>query len=345
MMTDLFPPTGSSGPTISDVARIAGVSIRTVSRVINQSPKVNGETRRRIEDAIASLDFRPSLRARAFAKGRSFLIGLVHHDRNALVLESVQRGVGDEAIRRGYEVICHAVPLDEDGAAQDMMAFCRRSRVDGLVVMPPVSDLPALPARLAAEGVPAVAISALPVEGYDAIILSPERQAAAEVARHLLSQGHRRIAMIAGPRDMVTAIERRAGFVEALGAAGVTLAAEAEGDYSLPSGMAAAERLLDAAERPSAIFAANDIMAAAVLKVAAARGIAVPGALSVVGFDGSPLAEMLTPSLTTVVRPVGEMASAATRQLLDLIDGQPLAPAAGPRLSLRVAQSTAPVQG
>jgi LacI family transcriptional regulator len=109
--------------------------------------------------------------------------------------------------------------------------------------------------------------------------------------------------------------------------------------------MAAAERLLDAAERPSAIFAANDIMAAAVLKVAAARGIAVPGALSVVGFDGSPLAEMLTPSLTTVVRPVGEMASAATRQLLDLIDGQPLAPAAGPRLSLRVAQSTAPVQG
>jgi LacI family transcriptional regulator len=324
------------------VARVAGVSIRTVSRVLNQSPKVNGETRQRIQDAIAALDFRPSLRARAFAKGRSFLIGLAHHDRNALVLESVQRGVGEEAIRRGYEVICHAVPLDDGRPVDDLLAFCRRSRVDGLVVMPPVSDLADLPARLAAEGTPAVAVSAVPVEGYGAVLVSPERAAAAEVAHHLLAQGHRRIGMITGPQDRMTAIERRAGFLAAFTQAGVTLACEAEGDYSLASGMTAARRLLSGACRPTAIFAANDIMAAAALKVAAEQGIAVPGALSVAGFDGSPLAEMLTPSLTTVVRPLGEMAGVTTRHLIDLIEGEPLTPAADPPLRLRVAQSTAP---
>lgn len=339
-----MPPKDSSPgePTIIDVAALAGVSIRTVSRVLNHSPKVNDDTRTRIQSAIDTLNFRPSLRARAMAKGRSLLIGMVHNDRNALVLDSVQRGVGREATRRGYEVICHSVPVGDPGAATDVLDFARRSRVDGLVVMPPVSDMVGLPAALQGDHVPAVAISAVAIQGYGAVLLSRERQAAGDVARHLLDLGHRRIAMITGPRDMISAIERRAGFVEALAEADMVPMAEVEGDYSLAAGIAAARQLLAAPPAPTAIFAANDIMAAGVLKVAGERGIAVPAALSVVGFDGSIVAEMLTPSLTTVARPFGEMAEMATRQLIDLIEGQALSDMDSPALSLVPSESSAP---
>lgn len=340
-----MPPRESSPgePTIIDVAALAGVSIRTVSRVLNHSPKVNDDTRARIQSAIEALNFRPSMRARAMAKGQSLLIGMVHNDRNALVLDSVQRGVGREAIRRGYEVICHSVPMGDPGAAADVLDFARRSRVDGLVVMPPVSDMAGLPAALQADHVPAVAISAVPIRGYGAVLLSRERQAAGDVARHLLDLGHRRIAMITGPQDMISAIERRAGFVEALAEVGLEPVAEVAGDYSLAAGIAAARQLLAASSPPTAIFAANDIMAAGVLKVAAERGIVVPAALSVVGFDGSILADMLTPSLTTVARPFGEMAEMATRQLIDLIEGQALSDMDSPALSLVPAESSAAV--
>ncbi|MEC3909294.1 LacI family DNA-binding transcriptional regulator [Sphingobium sp. CR2-8] len=340
-MPQTGPSHGGNEPTIVDVAAMAGVSIRTVSRVLNQSPKVNRETRARIQVAIDALNFRPSLRARALAKGRSFLIGLVHNDRNALVLDSVQRGVGREATRRGYEVICHSVPVGDPGAADDVLGFARRARVDGLVVMPPVSDMVGLPDALKGDHVPAVAISAVPIRGYGAVLLSRERQAAGDVARHLIGLGHRRIAMITGPQDMISAIERRAGFVEALAEVGAAPAAEMEGDYSLAAGVAAANSLLAASPAPTAIFAANDIMAAGVLKVAAERGIAVPAALSVVGFDGSIVAEMLTPALTTVARPFGAMAEMATRHLIDLIEGAPLSELTSPMLSIVPAQSTA----
>jgi LacI family transcriptional regulator len=198
-----------------------------------------------------------------------------------------------------------------------------------------------LPEALRGDNVPAVAISAIPIDGYGAVLLSRERQAAGDVARHLIDLGHRRIAMITGPQDMISAIERRAGFIEALAKVGAAPAAEVEGDYSLAAGVAAAYVLLALTPAPTAIFAANDIMAAGVLKVAAEWGIAVPAALSVVGFDGSIVAEMLTPALTTVARPFGEMAQIATRHLIDLIEGQPLSDLTCPALSMIQAQSTA----
>jgi len=314
----------STDPTITDVAEAAGVSIRTVSRVLNHSTSVNAGTREKIEAAIARLNFRPSARARALAMGRSFLIGMVHNDRNALVLEAVQRGIVGEAAPDGYELIMHSVPSAESLAVKDVLAFVHRSRVDGLVVLPPVSGIAGLADALAAEGVPAVALSSTPVEGYVSVIISEERRAAAKVARHLVELGHRRIAMVTGPQNMISARERRGGFLEALDEAGVAVLAEAEGDYGFAAALAPAERFLDRADPPTAIFAANDIMAAAVLKVAAARGIAVPRELTVVGFDGSILAQMLTPALTTVLRPFDEMARQATRQLLDRLAGTPI---------------------
>lgn len=338
------PPSRVQGgePTIADVAGVAGTSIRTVSRVLNGSPKVSAETRARVDAAIGALDFRRSPRARALALGRSLLIGMVHNDRNALVLDAVQRGIAAEAAADGFELVAHNIAAGQAGAAEDVVRFVRRSRVDGLVVLPPVSGLADLPGKLAAEGIAAVALSACAIAGFAGLVVSDERGAAAAIARHFLALGHRRIAMVNGPLDALSARERREGFLGALAGAGVALLQEAPGDYGFQSGLDAAQRLLSGEGRPTAVFAANDIMAAAVLKVAAARGISVPGRLSVAGFDGTILAEMLSPALTTIARPFADMAGRATRLLLNELAGLPRAAPERLELVLRPAESTGP---
>jgi LacI family transcriptional regulator len=337
------PPPGrqrESEPTIDDVAAAAGVSIRTVSRVLNKSPKVNAETRLRIEAAIASLRFRPSLRARGLAMRRSFLIGLIHNDRNALVLDSIQRGIVALTAARGYEVIVHPTPVQPDAAIADVLDFVDRSRADGLVVLPPISGLDGLAAALAEAQVPAVALSSVPIEGFSGVIVSDEREAGALVARHLLGLGHRRLGIVNGPADVSSAQQRRLGFLEEVARHGGAEVAEAPGDYDFPSGVAAAEHLLDLPGRPTGIFAANDIMAAGVLKVAARRQIAVPSELSVVGFDGSILTRMLTPALTSVLRPFGDMAAAAAEQLIARIEGREPPPPFQAALEIVAAETT-----
>jgi LacI family transcriptional regulator len=319
------------------------VSIRTVSRVLNRSPNVNRETRERVQQAIAELRFSPSPRARAMAMGRSFLIGMVHNDRNALVLDSVQRGVFDAAAARGYEVIMHPTPGQGEAAVEELVAFVRRSKADGVVVLPPLSGIDGLAAALAAEGVPAACLSPVPVEGYVAAVLSQERAASVAVAHHLVALGHRRVAMICGPADMPSARERREGFAAGLAEHGIVATGFEPGDYGFESGIAAAERLFVQDPRPTAIFAANDVMACGVLKAASRHGIAVPSRLSVVGFDGSVLAEMATPSLTTVSRPFGEMAREATARLIEALERDE-APATFAPHSLRLVpgESSAP---
>lgn len=332
--------------TINDVALAAGVSIRTVSRVLNKSPKVNLATREKIEQAIAQLNFRPSARARALAMRRSFLIGLIHNDRNALVLDAIQRGVSALTSERGYELIVHSTPLEPDAAIADVLAFVERSRVDGLVVLPPVSGVPGLAERLAAEQILAVALSSVEIEGFAEVLVSEERTAGEDVARYLLGLGHRRLGFVNGPLDTASAAERRTGFLAEAEKAGASVM-EAPGDYEFASGVAAAQALLAAPNRPTAIFAANDIMAAGVLKVAAAHGIAVPTELSVVGFDGSLLTRMLSPSLTSVMRPFGEMAAAAAARLIARIERKPVPDQDLPQMRIVPAESTgsAPATG
>lgn len=331
-------------PTIHDVARRAGVSIRTVSRVLNRSALVNAETRTRIETAIAALGFVPSLRARALATGRSFLIGLVHDDPNALVLDAVQRGIVAEATARGHEMVVHPARGTGADLIDDIAAFARRSRVDGLVVLPPVCEAPGLAAALAT---PTIALAAARVEGFAAMLVSDERGGAAAVAAHLVALGHRRIALVTGPSGLISAEERRAGFAAALAEAGVPLdpALVVAGDYGFASGVVAAETLLARTPRPTAIFASNDVMAAGVLKVAARLGLSVPGELSVAGFDGSALATMLTPALTTVARPLTEMAARATAHLIDRIEGKAAAGDLSATLTLTIGESTGQAPG
>lgn len=336
----------SDGVTINDVAAAAGVSIRTVSRVLNRSPKVNAETRLHVQRTIDAMGFSPSLRARALAVGRSSLIGMVHDDPNALVLDTVQRGIVGECVARGYELVVHPAVHSESDVVSEIVTFVRRSRVDGLIVLPPVSELPAIPKALAGMKVPVVGLASVRIPSYPAMLVSDERGGAEAIANHLIGFGHRRIAIITGPRAFHSATEREQGFRAALRGAGINLAAShvLEGDYGFDSGVAAAERLLSLADRPTAIFASNDIMAAGVLKVATRMGIGVPGDLSVAGFDGSVIARMVSPALTTVHRPLRSMARDATALLIDMIEDSSLSwtsdQAVG--LTIEVRESTGP---
>ncbi|WP_369059767.1 LacI family DNA-binding transcriptional regulator [Caulobacter sp. 73W] len=306
--------------TITDVADQSGVSLRTVSRVINGSSKVNADTRRKVEAVIESLGFRPSARARALATGRSFLIGLIHDDPNALVLDPVQRGLSEVCGARGFEVVVHPCSYDADNLLDDVRGFINRSRVDGVVLLPPLAELTQLHQVIAETHTPSVAIASVPIKGAD-MLVSMERQAAQQLTRRLIALGHTRIAFISGPSRFISAQQRRQGFLDALAEAGLARSVMSEGDYSFESGLACGQAILDLPDLPTAVFASNDFMAAGVLKAMSARGLSSPRDLSVAGFDDSSIARMISPALTTINRPMRAMAQTAAERLLARIEG------------------------
>ena len=332
--------------TINDVAEAAGVSIRTVSRVLNKSPKVGAASRERIEAVIRELRFSPSSRARALASGRSSLIGVVQDDPNAHVIGVLQRGIVDVCAALGYELVVHPARFADPDLIRDVEAFIARSRIDGLIVLPPVSEVSQIPLALAHMGVPAIGIAAVRVPGYAGALISEERTAAALLADHLVTLGHRRIAIITGPRSFYSASEREQGFRGALAAHGIELPERyvVEGDYGFATGHARAAALLDLPEPPTAIFASNDITAAAAIKAAHERGIAVPDRLSVAGFDDSDIASMISPALTTIRRPLLAMAHEATERLIGMIGDPEVRRLPDHRVSLSMIerQSTGP---
>ena len=313
--------------TITDVAAAAGVSIRTVSRVLNGSPKVGKETRRHIQAHIDRLAFRPNSRARGLAAGRSFLIGVVQDDPNAHVISVFQRGIVEVCSDQGYELVVHPSGYDDPDVVRNVQDFARRSRVDGVILLPPLSELEGLAEALRDLKLPAVAMAAVRVPAHPVMLVSDERGAAGALADHLVALGHRRIAIVTGPMRFRSAAERLIGFQSALSAHGVVLPAEyiREGDYGFASGLNAGGALLGLRDPPTAVFAGNDIMAAGVMKAANQAGVAVPARLSVVGFDDSDIAGMVTPALSTIRRPLAEMARSATLRLLHMIGGADVA--------------------
>ena len=313
--------------TITQVAEAAGVSIRTVSRVLNDSPKVAAEVRERIKATIETLGFRPSSRARALAFGRSSLIGVIQDDPNAHVIGVLQRGIVEVCAAKGYELVVHPAKFGHPELMPSIEDFARRSRIDGLIVLPPISEASSIPMALSQLGVPTVGIASVRVPGYPAALVSCERDATALLADHLVALGHRRIAIVTGPMRFRSAAERLIGFQSALSAHGVVLPAEyiREGDYGFASGLNAGGALLGLRDPPTAVFAGNDIMAAGVMKAANQAGVAVPARLSVVGFDDSDIAGMVTPALSTIRRPLAEMARSATLRLLRMIGGADVA--------------------
>lgn len=311
-----------SKPTINDVARLAGVSKKTVSRVINRSPLLNQATREKVEAVIADLGYVPNPQARALALRRNFLIGLIHDNPNAQMVLGVQEGILSAIRDTEFALVVRPVDRHSPAMLDDVRAFLVQQRLFGVMLLPPISENDAL-AQLCDElGVSWVRMGSARLDADEHMVASNDREAVAKAMAYLIARGHRRIGFVAGPEGFRSAAEREAGYREALEQAGIAIdpAIMAKGSYRFETGIEAGRALLAIEPRPSAIFSSNDEMAAGVLHAARALGIAVPEQLSIVGFDDTAIAAHIWPPLTTVRWPIKAMAKAAAIKLIDPAD-------------------------
>ena len=310
---------GANGKnTINDVARLAGVSKKTVSRVINESPLVRQDTREKVLSLMQQLGYTPDPQARGLAFRRSFLIGLVFDNPTAQYIVNLQYGALDALRDSGFELVVHPCDSKSEGYIAGIQRFAQQQKLYGVILIPRVSEDQALADALREIGCRYVRIASVAMDAPENMVLTHDRQAGAEAANYLESLGHKRIALVTGPKRYRSSIERGGGFTDALAKRGVELPAEMvyEGGYTFESGVAGAEALLTRSPRPTAIFACNDEMAAGIYKAALRMGLSIPGDLSVVGYDDSPLASQLWPSLTTIRLPVRDLGRQAAAMLL-----------------------------
>ncbi|MBN9044633.1 MAG: LacI family DNA-binding transcriptional regulator [Rhizobiales bacterium] len=313
--------------TIHDVARLAGVSIKTVSRVYNDEPNVREAIREKVRQAGQQLRYRPNAAARNLVERRSHLIGLFFENPSAHYVTELQMGALERLRGTRYRLLIFPVENRNDirGA---LIETAHASGLDGIVVTPPMSDDPEILRELIASAMPFARVAGDVNVHPAASVTIDDEAAAADLMRYLLGLGHRRIAIIVGEPTHRSAELRLAGYRRALVEAGIEPRPdyEAQGGFSFASGLAAGRRLLSLKERPTAIFASNDDMAVAVMQIAYDLGLAVPDDLTVVGFDDSAIASMVSPQITTIRQPIFEMTRAAVDMLLNQIETGRAAP-------------------
>ena len=294
--------------SIHDVAALAQVSIKTVSRVVNKAPNVSATLRERVEDAIARLGYRPNQSARRLAGGRSFMIAYLYSNPAPSYTSGIQCGAAARCRDLGYHLVVEPISPGGEERIEVLDRLVAALRPDGVLLVPPLSDDEVLLARLTELGLPCARIAGS-VAAPAFTIETPEHAAGQMVAEHLIGLGHRRIAMITPPPSHRAALRRVDGFRDALAAAGLPVdpGMFVEGRFDFASGIEAGDMLLSRADRPSAIFAANDDMALGVLTQAHRQGLRVPEDLSVVGFDDTPASLTSWPPLTTVRQPLDDM--------------------------------------
>jgi LacI family transcriptional regulator len=304
--------------TIKDVSRTAGVSIKTVSRVLNKERYVGAETQRRVEEAVAALNFRPSAAARTLAGRRSWQIALICDNPNPYYVYEMQSGIRDRCEAAGVRMIAQPYDRESPRLIGDIEALIDGSGVDGLILTPPVSDHPLVLELIAGRGVRFVRVSPGTQPGIAPSTFIDNEGAAAVMTDHLIGLGHRRIAFVAGHRSYATSGQRMSGYLGALQRAGIAIDLDLvrQGDFGFESGSQACESLLALAQPPTAIFASSDTMAAGAIQAAHRLGVAVPGRLSIAGFDDTALASFVWPPLTTVRQPIRELAAQAADLLL-----------------------------
>ncbi|MCU4674186.1 LacI family DNA-binding transcriptional regulator [Catenovulum sp. 2E275] len=308
--------------TINDIARLSGVSKRTVSRVINQSPKVGEQTKLKVEKIIEQYNYVPDKQARGLASSRSYLLGLVYDNPDALYIDEVQRGILSFCSKKGYELVVHPCRYKSTDLNDNVLDFVRRSKLDGIILLPPASEVDDLASTLDENAIPYVRMVSGYSEKTDDFVMSNDRHAAADMARFLVSLKHQKISMITGPLNYRSSKERYEGFIHTMENMDRALPDQylIEGTNLYESGIEKGRHLLTLDDRPTAIFCNNDEMASGVLKAAAELHIKVPEQLSVCGFDDNLLASRIIPALTTIKRPVRQMAVYAANKLIAKIE-------------------------
>jgi LacI family transcriptional regulator len=296
----------AAAATIRDVARRAGVSMATVSRALNGHPSVTVETRARVQSAAAELHFTPSGAARSLITRRTQTVAALLPELHGEVLSELIRGIEVAARAQGLHLLVSSLSAAPGQAAEALRSLA--GRIDGLILMPPPGSAPDVlpPSARAVLIESAAADSPWPSFQVD------HRGGAAAMARHLRAQGHDRLAYIAGPATDFGAAERLRGWLDTAPDAAVL-----QGDGSERSGHAAGRAIAAMADRPSAVFAGNDMMAVGCLAAFAEAGLDVPRDIALAGFDDIPMARYLRPALTTVRMPIAELGALALRRLAD----------------------------
>ena len=312
-------PRRAGRATIGDVAALAGVSIKTVSRVFNNEPNVAAATRTRVRTAIDALGYSPNHSARSLAARESRTLGLLYDNPSPNYIHQIQRGALQSCREAGYDLLLHPCVFGDPEVSEEIIALHRQGRFDGVILTPPLSDMADAVDALAAAHVPIVVIAPAATRDDVVQVVTDDFSVCVAMTRVLYALGHRRIAFIAGHPDHRAVGKRLDGYLSAIAELG--LAAEpayiAQGYNSFESGEAAGAALLSLPVPPTAVFAANDDMAAGVMRVAHKFGIRIPEQLSVVGFDDIPLASQVWPALSTVRQPIEAMAAKAVQLLIE----------------------------
>ncbi len=311
---------------IEDVAAAAGVSMKTVSRVLNNEPNVREETRRKVEETVARLQYRPNPSARSLAGQRSYAIAMAYDSPQATqssvslnYLMEVQNGVLQACRAHHYNLVLAPVDFHARNYTQEILSLAAHLGIDGVLLTPPLTEDEQLLEQLHKHGIAASRIS--PRRREKPGVFVDEHAAVRELIAQLVALGHRRIGHIKGHPAHGACEWRLAGYRDALQAADIAFDPDlvVEGAFTFESGVRGAHSLLDLPDPPTAIFAANDDCAAGVMRAAGERGLSVPRDLSVCGFDDTPISQQLYPSLTTIRQPTRDMGRIATLELLKSI--------------------------
>ncbi|MES1200613.1 MAG: LacI family DNA-binding transcriptional regulator [Pseudomonadota bacterium] len=311
---------GGKAATAEDVARLARVSPMTVSRVINGEKNVRAATRETVLAAVRELNYAPNMAAKSLASAEQPRIGLPFANPSAAYLSEFLLAMLDQLGRAGAQLVLVRCESGNATAERAAVRELIQGQVSGILLTAPLSDSVVIRREIAESEIPAVAVGGNRFQGEISDVRIDEHRAAYDMARRILELGHRRVGFITGHPHQTASVSRQAGFEAALNEMGGDAHTFIEqGFFSFQSGLVAAERLLSRKERPTAIFASNDDMAAAVVSVAHRRGLDVPRDLTVVGFDDTAIATTLWPELTTVRQPIADMAVKASDLLLQQV--------------------------
>ena len=315
----------SQRTTIKDVAKHAGVSIKTVSRVVNDEPYVRVATRQRVLDAIDSLGYVVSQPARRLSSGQSYTIGLIFHNASWHYIQNVQKGVLETVRKRGgYSALLHPCDTNCRDDVKEILNLVHQSMVDGFIFTPPVDNDSELMDNLQQLNIPFIRLTPQDRKSPLPYVTATDRQGAFEMTNYLIGLGHRRIGFIHGPVEQRAAHDRFEGYKQALATSNLEFLPNLiqQGNDFFDSGNRAASKLLELTPLPTAIFCNNDEMAAGAISAVFENGLHVPGDISVAGFDNIPLASQIWPPLTTVNQPIFEIAETATNHLIRLLRGE-----------------------
>lgn len=307
-----------AGATVLDVARAAGVSAMTVSRVVNGNPTVDKDMRERVLAAIGEVGYRVNVAARAARVG-TVRIGLLHSNPSAAFLNAFLLGAMDRCSHSGAQLMLEH--CDDLSSQRSAITKLISQGADGILIPPPLCDSTAALRQLDKSGIPTVAVATGRPSPLASAVRIDDYEGAAAMTRYLLDKGHRDIAFIKGDPAHTPAQQRYAAFVATMKAAQVPVlpGRVAQGLFTYRSGLEAARQLLGQATRPTAVFASNDDMAAGAVAVAQGLRLHLPDELAICGFDDTPVATTVWPELTTVRQPIADMARSAVDLLTDQI--------------------------